>query len=311
MGRPPREDFPGAWHHVYHRGARREPIFANDSHCFLLLEIVGEAVDEYGIEVHAYSLMPNHYHFLIRSVEGNLSDAMQYIGGCYTRRLNAIHQWDGPVFKGRFRNQLITNEAYLWYLVAYIHLNPVRAHLVGRPDEECWTSHRAFLGLDDRPSWLTVETVLAMFGSPETLHEGVMALHRGEDSWPTALDLETGNLDPGLVESTAKNVLQKPPSRFLPLAQAAKLVCEVTGTTLEDLRRRERGPGANSARRFAVWALNRTTTLNQSEIGDFLEMSTTQVAKLLSRLRRSQQPPPLDQWMAAWRERTPPRPSEL
>jgi putative transposase len=68
MPRKPRIDFPGAWHHVMHRGARRAPIFRSDDDCLRFLGVVEDAADRFGIEVHAWSLMPNHYHLLVCSV---------------------------------------------------------------------------------------------------------------------------------------------------------------------------------------------------------------------------------------------------
>ena len=110
-----------------HRGARRAPIFVRDADCVLLLDTLGDVVDRFGLEVHAYSLMPNHYHLLVCTPAGNLSRAMRHLNGVYTQRLNRLHDWDGPVFRGRFKSQLVTEEAYRRELVAYIHLNPVRA----------------------------------------------------------------------------------------------------------------------------------------------------------------------------------------
>ena len=122
----------------------------------LLLDTLGDVVDRFGLEVHAYSLMPNHYHLQVCTPAGNLSRAMCHLNGVYTQRLNRLHNWDGPVFRGRFKSQLVTEEAYRRELVAYIHLNPVRAGLVRRPDESGWTSHRAHLGLDKPPPWLSL-----------------------------------------------------------------------------------------------------------------------------------------------------------
>jgi len=101
-----RVDYPGAWHHVMNRGARRAPIFAEESDCGELLRAVGETVARFGVEVHAYALMPNHYHLLVRSMVGNLSRAMRHLNGVYTQRINSAHGWDGPVFRGRFHSKV-------------------------------------------------------------------------------------------------------------------------------------------------------------------------------------------------------------
>jgi REP element-mobilizing transposase RayT len=90
MARKPRIDFPGAWHHVMHRGARRAPIFRRDEECLRFLLEVEKAVERFGIEIHGYSLMPNHYHLLVRSLHGNLSSAMQHINGQYTQKANSV-----------------------------------------------------------------------------------------------------------------------------------------------------------------------------------------------------------------------------
>ena len=67
MPRPPRIYYPGAFHHVMHRGARRAPIFARPDDCVLLLSTIEDAIDRFDVEVHSSSLMPNHYHLLLRS----------------------------------------------------------------------------------------------------------------------------------------------------------------------------------------------------------------------------------------------------
>ena len=102
------------------RGARRGPIFERNEHCLLFLDVLASVVSEFGWEVHAWSLMPNHYHLLVRSVHGNLSECMKWLGARYTRRLNDAEGWDGPTFRGRFRSELVGDEKYLRYLVAYI-----------------------------------------------------------------------------------------------------------------------------------------------------------------------------------------------
>ncbi len=83
MVRPIREDFQGAWHHVMNRGRNRDLIFLDDDDALDFLDTIDDTVERFGIEVHAYSLLPNHYHLLVRTPLGNLSDAMRHLGAVW------------------------------------------------------------------------------------------------------------------------------------------------------------------------------------------------------------------------------------
>ena len=155
MARPKREDYAGAWHHVMNQGQNRKLIFRDDDDAANFLDSVGDTVNHFGVEVHAYSLMPNHYHLLICTPLGNISNALKHLGSIYTQGFNARHQRDGSLFRGRFKNQLIRDEIYLIYVLAYIHLNPVRAGLISRLDGvRGWTSHRNYMRKEREPEWL-------------------------------------------------------------------------------------------------------------------------------------------------------------
>jgi REP element-mobilizing transposase RayT len=96
MPRAPREDYPGAVHHVMSRGARRAPIFKADDHCLLFLECLDDAVYRHGLEVLAYSLMPNHFHLLVRCPESRavLSGTLRHLLSSYSLQVNRRHRWD-------------------------------------------------------------------------------------------------------------------------------------------------------------------------------------------------------------------------
>jgi len=273
-----------------HRAARRKAIFRTDADCVLLLDLLGETVRRFGIEAHAYAVMPNHYHLLLRSLEGNLSRAMRHLNGVFTQRLNAANGWDGPVFRGRFASRLIHDETYLRYVLAYIHLNPLKANLVTRLDSDrAWTSHRAYLGKDTAPTWLTTNALLEGFGGGSALHESALALHRGKERWPeTGFDAETG-FPMGGAFTRAERRRPEKRKRLAKEDQREMLtaICEVTGVGPARLRARIRGTRGNPERRFAVWALSRTTSLTQGEIGALLGMSAVHVARDLSRTRAS------------------------
>jgi REP element-mobilizing transposase RayT len=282
MPRKPRIDFPGAWHHVMHRGARRAPIFRADDDCLRFLGVVEDAVGRFGIDVHAYSLMPNHYHLLVRSVRGNLSRAMRHVNAVYTQASNRVRRWDGPLFRGRFHSQLVRTEVHLPYVLAYIHLNPLRANLVTRLTSDCWTSHLAYTGREPAPEWLLRDFFLSLFGNGEKLHEYVLDLHRGRLSWPEGMALDTGflpALEGAVAEQRAADLAEPLPGGKEVLAAVRRL----TGASLAKLRRAEMGPRANPARRFAVFALASKAGLTYPEIGGMLRMSTQQVANVLRR----------------------------
>jgi REP element-mobilizing transposase RayT len=287
-------------------------VFTRDAHCVAFLETLGSVTREYGWEVHAWALMPNHYHLLVRSVEGNLSDCMKMLAGRYTRWLNRAEGWDGPTFRGRFRSQLIVEDLYLQHLVAYIHLNPVRARLVRRADQDCWTSHRAHLGLDDAPSWMARWMVQQQFGSPEQLQDYVRGVHSGRERWPDELDLETGWISQ---PAAAKRAFPRAgeeadaASELLDTEDLLRRVVAITGVKKAQLMRPTRGPAANPARRFAVWMLSRHSALTHKQIGAALDMPSRQVESLLYRMRKRKPSAPLPVWQAAWDEAYAPRPA--
>ncbi len=84
MARPLRIEYPGAWYHVMNRGGRRRFIFNTDGQRHYFLALLGEVYTRYRAEIHAYCLMDNHYHLLIRTPEANLQRVMRHVNGLYT-----------------------------------------------------------------------------------------------------------------------------------------------------------------------------------------------------------------------------------
>ncbi|MDZ7767292.1 MAG: transposase [Melioribacteraceae bacterium] len=94
----------------------------------------------------AYCLMPNHYHLLVEILEDNfLNKAMQRFSTSYTKAINKSQNRIGHLFQGRYKYKLVPNDNYLLHLSRYIHLNPVKAGLVKRPEEWLFSSYRDYL----------------------------------------------------------------------------------------------------------------------------------------------------------------------
>ena len=126
MARSLRIEYPGAYYHITSRGNERKAIFKNkgDRKSFLLY--LKSAYLRYGAIVHVFCLMNNHYHLLLETPKGNLSQIMQHINGAYTTYFNVNHKRAGHLFQGRYKAILVDSDAYAGELSRYMHLNPVR-----------------------------------------------------------------------------------------------------------------------------------------------------------------------------------------
>jgi putative transposase len=162
MPRPLRVQYVNAWYHVMNRGAGRKKIFHNKIHRLIFLDVLAECHKMFNINIHAYCLMDNHYHLLISTPDANLSRAMRHLNGVYTQRYNRLLKTDGPLFRGRYKAQLIAEDCYLLIVSRYIHLNPIKAKLVDKPADYKWSSYPAYLGIINPPSWLCIDKILPL-----------------------------------------------------------------------------------------------------------------------------------------------------
>lgn len=160
MSRPLRVLYPNAWYHVMNRGAGKKDIFKNNLHRNIFLETLEECHDMFNLNIHAYCLMGNHYHLLVSTPDANLSRAMRHINGVYTQRYNRHTKTDGPLFRGRYKAQLIEDDCYRLIVSRYIHLNPVEANIVETAHDYRWSSYRAYLGITKKPEWLSINDIL-------------------------------------------------------------------------------------------------------------------------------------------------------
>ena len=165
MSRPLRIEYPGAWYHVMNRGRRKESIFLQPDDYDAFLQILRETTSDWNLRIAAYCLMPNHYHLLVQTPDGNLSRCMRHINGVYTQRFNRFHQQDGQLFRGRYKAVLVETDNYLLEVMRYIHRNPLNAGLVRSLDEYPWSSHSAYLTSQKQRSWLFKDTLLTMLGA--------------------------------------------------------------------------------------------------------------------------------------------------
>jgi putative transposase len=164
MARPLRLEFPGALYHVTARGNAQQPIFLNDQDRKVFLHVLGQTLKACNALCHAYCLMTNHYHLMIETPDGNLSQVMKQLNGIYTQRFNRRNRRVGHVFQGRFKSIVVDKDSYLLQLCRYIVLNPVRAGMVTHPGEHPWSSYNATAGATIAPELLSTDLILKQFG---------------------------------------------------------------------------------------------------------------------------------------------------
>jgi len=176
----------GGWYHVTARGHNRRQIFSNSSDYRHFIDLLVQMTDRFRLRIHAYALMPNHYHVLISTPEGNLSSAFQWLNVSYSMWFNKKYNRSGSLFQGRFGAVLIQGSEWGLEASVYIHLNPVVMSSKGlgkqeraaerrglsQPDKDEvkkrlddlrsfeWSSYRAYAGYTEKPTWIESDSLL-------------------------------------------------------------------------------------------------------------------------------------------------------
>jgi REP element-mobilizing transposase RayT len=164
MGRPLRIEYPGALYHITSRGIERRRIFLGDPDRVKFLGILDDYHERYGILIHSYVLMDNHYHLVLETPRGNLLKVMHGINGGYTGYFNRRCGRTGHLFQGRYKGILVDKDSYLLQLSRYVHLNPVTAKIVEGPAEYRWSSYGGYISKRREFQWVEYGWVLSQFG---------------------------------------------------------------------------------------------------------------------------------------------------
>jgi putative transposase len=225
MARSLRIDVPDGWYHVINRGVERRQIFPDEASNSHFLELLRCLPTRFGVRIHGYALMGNHYHLQLQTPQANLSRAMQWLTLSYGAWFNRRWQRSGPLVQGRFKAILHDPENAALIINRYIHLNPVRVRALGGhearpgagdqlegsgkgPGRELvkarvealssyrWSSYPVYTGKARNPGWLTTESIYRFFGD-HTLHslrgayrrqlEEMAALGQWETDWRTSI----------------------------------------------------------------------------------------------------------------------------
>ena len=113
MSRPLRIEIEGAFYHITARGNEKRPIFLVEGDFARFLGSLERIYERYGVLIHSYVLMTNHYHLLLETPRGSLSAALHDLNTAYTNYFNRRHNRVGHLFQGRYRGILVDKDNYL------------------------------------------------------------------------------------------------------------------------------------------------------------------------------------------------------
>lgn len=174
MPRRPRIDQEG-FHHVLNRGVARQDVFLDPSDFEFFLKLMEESALLHSCIVHSFCLMNNHYHLLIETKKSNLSLFMRTLNAGYAIYFNKKYHRVGHLWQGRYKSWYVADEGYLYTLVKYIELNPVKADIVTKAEQYPYGAIRSFFGLCEPrkcvkdsiifQNFRSVEERRALFGS--------------------------------------------------------------------------------------------------------------------------------------------------
>jgi len=302
------------------RGRSREVIFPDDDAYAAFLNTLSEAVARFRIEVHAYCLMPNHYHLLLRTPHANLSRSMRQIDGLYTQRHNQLAGRDGSLFRGRYKAIVVDADAYLLNVSRYIHRNPIEANppLVEALPEWPWSSYPAFIGRAKAPDWLTTATTYALFGAgrrPKRYRDFVEAgvdevtaqFYEGQRRTPVFGDHAFRKRAMAKARSTEEVPIYQRRPLYDPdtLIQAVAAAYGVSPETLTS--RGNKPPTLSDARARAMWLCREDAGLTLAAIGQrFGALHYASVNTAIRRLNATTTGDELPNWRGRIVEQLPP-----
>ncbi len=149
MPRQARKKSESGIYHVMLRGINRQPIFQDDEDNRKFLDVLRHYKTVSGYELYAYCLMGNHIHLLIKEGTEELSQVFKRIAGKYVYWYNCKYQRVGHLFQDRFKSEPVEDDRYFLTVLRYIHLNPVKANLVARPEAWRFSSFEEYMGTPD------------------------------------------------------------------------------------------------------------------------------------------------------------------
>lgn len=186
-----REKSSTGMYHIVARGLDRQVIFHNHTDYDKYLGLLNKKTKEIGVSLLGYCLMDNHVHLLVNEHNGSISDLMRSVGVSYAWWFNQKYDRSGYLFQNRFHSECVENDHYLLTVLRYIHLNPVKAEMVGNPEDYRWSSCNAYFSPNStNPDSLQTDFILGLFSEKPYIARELFIQFMKEDKEDHCLDIK-------------------------------------------------------------------------------------------------------------------------
>ncbi len=285
MPRKSRTIYEGAIYHIYQRGNNKEYIFQNDNIKSFLLKYLKEYNKKFDYEVLAYVIMNNHYHLLIKTNKVPIDKIMFYLNNLLGKYIKTQLDRTGHAFDGRYRSNLVDTDAYLIWLLRYIHRNQVKANICSRLDDYYWSSHYFYKnGIN---TFINTKFILDLLGNSKeaAIKRYVQVVNSAGDEADKEKDYliikDMFSLEEKVFSGCGGNIIEtvKPKRKTMgEILEGLKISQEV----IEDMKSASRKQGLTPLKiDFIKGDLNECYSLK--EIATYLNAAPSTISKLITR----------------------------
>ena len=287
MARRHRFHSPTSTYHIMLRGNDGQPIFFSEGDRARMCLLLQQGMVRFGHRIEAFCFMSNHIHLAIQVGDISISRIIHHLAFRYTRYINRLYKRIGHLFQGRFKSILIDDAIYLKELIRYIHLNPIRAGIVSAPEHYFWSSHRAYIELDEFV-WLFKNRVFEKFH-----HEREDSIRNYQKYVFKGIGVETEyDFKSGYTQGMLGNkefieevlVSAECCKRKVELSDLVVKVCNSCNLNLEELSSPKKLALLSHARALLALLVRESDHLSLADLGKLLRRDPSGLTKLANRL---------------------------